>query len=216
MENTLNLLAIEGVQGSGKSTLGVQLSHWDIASYVPLISPIKRPKMFDQKDGGAGLSLMTDIIWFSSAVKTAILEPNPQPTILDRFILSQWVYGTLRGSSGFDYPDILEGMLSSFSEWGTVITTDILRRNFSLKVQRINSINLVYLLLLPSTALVNSRRATSLRKFKYKPEQELKLYYETIPVLEKLGIPCILLDGTEKIKEVSEKIDATFLSLSSR
>ncbi len=216
MKNTLNILAIEGCQGAGKSTLGVQLFQGGIAAHVPLIDNIKRPKMFTQDDGGAGLSLMTDIMWFSSAVVTAMLHPNPQPIMLDRFILSQWVYGTLRGKSGFIYKDILERMLTVFTkDLSNIIARELALRSISQHIRVVHQINLVYLLLLPNALEINRRRATVPYEFTYTAKQELRMYYEAVIVLDTLKIPTIILDGTEKIQDVTEKIDATFLSLSS-
>lgn len=215
--NTLNLLAIEGVQGAGKSTLGLQLTTENIASYGTLISPIKRPRMFNQDDGGAGLSLMTDIMWFSSAVVTAMLAPCTQPVILDRFILSQWVYGSLRGDNSFVHIDILTSMLNLFiNNLFNSIPKGILERTVTKRAWTIQEINLVYLLLLPDVSEISRRRSLEpYRKFTYTVEQELLYYSKTISVLNDMGISNIVLDGTELITEISEKINEAFLSFSS-
>lgn len=215
--NNLNLLAIEGVQGAGKSTLGHLLAERGVADYPELISLIKRPRQFEQKDGGAGLSLMTDLMWFTSAVSVASFAPNDIPIILDRFILSQWVYGSLRGIKGFGEIKILRNILANFTHgWCWTIIHDILQRTIGQQNRMpIDNVNLVYLLLLPSRDLVKERRRLSGSGYTWSALQELFQYHMAVEVLQEQGIQYIVLNGTEKIEEVEKIINATFLSLSS-
>lgn len=223
MKNILNILALEGCQGAGKTTLGAELMvAGSVKPSLPLITELKRPKQFEHSDNGAGLSLVTDLTWFLSAIQKNCYAPTKTPFLIDRFLISQWVYGQLREKGNRflpikpNYTELLTQTLDQTDIILHLLTLEYFRRlNIYSKPPVIEQLNIVYLFLIPSISLLTHRRKMSNRKYAYTPKQEIYMYTTAAEIVENTGRPLQILKGTENLDLVKGLINETFLSLSS-
>ncbi len=154
MENTLNILAIEGCQGAGKTTLGAELMvSKKVLPVFPLINVLDRPKQFEHKDNGAGLSLVTDLTWLLSAIQKYHYNQTNTPFLIDRFFVSQWVYGQLReraaGRPGRPVTGLLKQSLLTAQTLISYLSLEYFRRlNINSRQHVISRINITYLFLI--------------------------------------------------------------------
>lgn len=217
-KSTLNILVIEGCQGAGKTTLGAELMvAKKVLPVYPLINTLERPKQFEHKDNGAGLSLVTDLTWLLSAIQKYHYNETPIPFLIDRFFVSQWVYGQLRErTGGFPVTGLLKQSLSYSNRLIGLLSLEYFRRlNIKTRPHVIENINIIYLFLIPSVITLEERREYSGQTYAYSAIEEIQIYFKAEQVVGDMGFPVISLDGMESIDEVGELVDAKLLSLSS-
>lgn len=201
----LDLLILEGPAGSGKSTvLGELLRRGSFHQPNPIVE-FPRPRSYDGALNLA-LSIVKDGSSLLSAMIHQMLYPTKTPVVIDRFMISQMVYGRIR--RGFDpgappwnralmKDDVGELSMSVFLELFTELR--FLRECYHLLISRdghhgdrMNGItdalrqmqsprlNLVFAILLPEITLLEGVRQEefmkSQRRYPYIASQELYLY----------------------------------------
>ncbi|KKL26931.1 hypothetical protein LCGC14_2390300, partial [marine sediment metagenome] len=181
MKNHLNILAIEGVQGAGKSTLIEKLAG-RIGNKFNLISDMERPRSFNKMDNGAGLSLITDLLWYTSAVQDWFNLPTAMPKLIDRFIISQWIYGKLRkGINPTRLTFVTSASLTSSIDEFIYAFMPRINQEFRRRVGDIPYItqtNLVYIFLIPPVDIISYRRKFSHKTYVFSVEEEYSLYMQ--------------------------------------
>lgn len=99
----LRLWIVEGPAGSGKSTLIKKLIESQAADVGPTELALDIPRPRDYGATGAQVSQLRDharIIQMVSVFEQTIHQPISavEPVVIDRWLLSQWVYGMIRGT----------------------------------------------------------------------------------------------------------------------
>lgn len=96
---TIKIVAVDGPAGCGKSSLIRELIDQGLVRPAHPGYSVDRPRNYGNsyyQDNGAGLSMAKNYLQVISAIQTAIEHNEDVPIILDRYGLSQFVYGTLR------------------------------------------------------------------------------------------------------------------------
>ncbi len=159
----LNLIAVEGVQGAGKTTFIKTAVQLQLALSILPITELPRPKtMEDYVDNGAGLSTLTDIAWFLGAMKRLQYEGFTDiPILIDRFVVSQWVYGNLREAKNPPVHELVSQIWEMEAMFGHLSKSYMGRSRLGRSLLRFHAsptISLSYLFILPAKEVVESRR----------------------------------------------------------
>lgn len=185
------LFVVEGPAGAGKSRLIRDLS--DL--WQPVLHPatLPRPRSYEGEEG-IKLSQMKDAL---ASIAVAYEEPNV-PLVLDRWMISQWVYGTIR--SGETYLSATQG--SSLIRLGVQRLISEVEERFSRTYrtkQCLVSVSLNFYLMLPAAHLLKSNRRLTQKEYPFPPDQEIDLYKQAFQYLLMLGHKATLLNyGTQE------------------
>lgn len=181
----VKMLIVEGPAGSGKSTaihaLVDQYPHYFRRTYP--ITPIQRPRDYGDDDrNGANLSLVKDYVHFMSVLAQWRYSHN-QIYVLDRFIWSQYVYGSMR--LGHYRPmDIRRGVTVGFDALNDVADDYLARSNVesigSWETRWVPSLKPLTLFYIPPVEVIEARRKTANRKFIWPASQEHAQYNRII------------------------------------
>lgn len=165
------IYVVEGPAGSGKTRLIQALAERGIWTPVEPIIDFERPRAFSGPEGVA-YSLVKDHISMTSALMT----PRDTIPVIDRWMLSQWVYGEIRRNELFD---LAHGYSQAFSAMSSVnsIALELLYRQGK-RMADIGSV-VVYVhifVLLPGLDLLKRNREKAGRSFPYDPKTETHKY----------------------------------------
>lgn len=219
----LNLIAVEGVQGAGKSTFIKTAVQFQLAMSILPITELARPKMMaDSIDNGAGLSTLTDIAWFLGAMKRWQSEGlTDRPILIDRFIVSQWVYGNLREAKNPPIHELVSQIWEMEAMLGYLAKSYMGRSGLGRSLLRSMlgmspSISLSYLFLLPSKEVIESRRENTGSTYAFPVDAELEMYNKAYSGLLDARITTAVYRQENSIFHDEGKLDATLLSLFSQ
>jgi hypothetical protein len=177
---------IEGPAGCGKSTLIEKLEHKGVAASLmnwDETIQLERPRSYEG-DFGVMHSQLKDIFSIQRALYTWA-SGEDKPIMIDRFLLSQWVYGTIR-----------QGLRNLNQQWGTKIIlggADLIGLSWDHFLSRLFvepksvGIYLLYWILVPEPGLLADLRANSGKIYPYDPYQEAFLYKEAAYAMLKLA-----------------------------
>lgn len=171
------ILIVEGPAGSGKSTIINTLKNDLGCAAIQRSLPVRNPGAVD----AALTSWRLDLI----KVQDAIVAPE-QVALVDRCMLSQWVYGNIRAghrrpkpsasSVWMDYRDVLHHT-----------QVDLENRLQMAGLEAPAPPQFGFLILLPPLPRLISQRERAGRDFSFDPEKELEFYGEAARVLKPSG-----------------------------
>ncbi|MBW2559279.1 MAG: hypothetical protein JRE40_00340 [Deltaproteobacteria bacterium] len=104
MGKCVRIIALDGPAGGGKSTLIKEIIDRGLARSPGQLFGFIRPRDYDSqrtKDNGASYSMVKNHAQLVDTFRTSYEHNHDVPIILDRWALSQFVYGTLRTSKGW-------------------------------------------------------------------------------------------------------------------
>lgn len=196
----LRILAVEGPAGSGKSTLINQLTR-DFPEWFRQVQPrldLQRPRDYSSDNkNGAVYSIIKDYAHFIAVVGAWRYDRN-KIYLIDRFLWSQYVYGSFR-LHHHTAIDINRGMFCAHEALEKVMD-DYLSRSNANGLGRhekdfIPEIKLATLFYMPPVENILHRREKVERKFPYKAEHE-RHHYETIihNVVKRYDYPHFLME----------------------
>jgi len=183
--DTLRIVVIEGPAGSGKSEISKQLVRYDDFSSITLLGDLRfpRPRKYTGI-GGIILSAFKDQLSICSAAMQITEENKIQ--VIDRCLLSQWVYGTLRaGKFILDEAEgrniILAGMETAMSMLSSIGSRDL--DTSLIMLGRFKQIEVMFFVLCPSIDLLEGNRELSEKLYPYAPAMETALYTSAAKIL---------------------------------
>jgi hypothetical protein len=168
--NELKLLVVEGPAGSGKTTLIREMLYAGVGQTPEIPFTIPRPRTYE---GKVHLSMVKDHL--SSYYALNYLN-SERAVILDRWLISQLVYGSLRGETFIE-----QSTVSQIIDYG-IDNLELAYRELQVrlgkpypKAERLK-LDVCFLMLLPSVEDLAMRRFTAKREFPYLEEEELTAY----------------------------------------
>ena len=187
----MDFLILEGPAGSGKSTLASRImeklpEHHQIVK-LPDPFELPRPRSYNGK-AGINLSLQKDILHLSQGIIQWREEKLTQ--VIDRFLISQWVYGSLRSDmynlfSDVGFSLVQSGMMMARSIFVNLEFREIER--FAVPIEVVPPITFTFLILLPKAEFLKRVREDLSREFPYEPEIECHLYTQAADLLRKIS-----------------------------
>lgn len=205
------LVIVEGPAGSGKSTLAKAISSAALRKGIeaPLIqqslssrNPLRSRAIRD--------SLLNDL----GKVAAATLEKGP--AIVDRLVISQWVYDQLR-TERYERPlhwVETKDVTPDFFHLQVLELCGFLNRHMEMRAHFEHSFYLpedvLFVFMIPSAEEIWRRRAMTERTFKYKPEQEVDAYWEVFCKMRDGAHPAMHVVGGTHLLEEADKV-ANFL-----
>lgn len=156
------IIAFEGPAGAGKTFL---LSHLEQV-YGWLVQP--KISRLTGRAPGAPEAIFGSLMHDTEKIVDALMRPS-RFLAIDRFYLSQRVYGKLRGS-------IEDRQLKTASSSLTRFLTGIVKELESRGSRDVHLPVLGFVVLLPSVEVLTRQREQSGREYPWKPEEELEAY----------------------------------------
>jgi adenylate kinase family enzyme len=195
------ILVVEGPSGSGKTTfIGKLEKLFDIEA---ISTPwINRPRSYDGPEGEV-LAFTKDL----AAIGMALTQRDTEYAIVDRWVLSSFVYSCIRNRQIPD-TDRLNKLIKSAWDMVDAASTSLQARFFELDF---DEIRVVWLLMLPEVEEINERReGNHSRIYPYPaiPEHELYTW-----ISDMFGPKMAVFDGNEDadtiINRLNEAVYAT-------
>lgn len=177
----LHVVAIEGPAGAGKSTLVRELEH---RGYVLPPSNYPRPREYIGIEGQR-LSLLKD---FNSLA--FLLTTNAERVVLDRFILSAYIYEFIRQHRNAQPHEMnVESLIQSFDDWSSILdASSSLLDSWCQRVTPIVGGLVTWYIYMPPVEILWSRRNKAAleegREFPFNAGQEHALYLEAFYSLQ--------------------------------
>jgi hypothetical protein len=162
------ILVVEGPAGSGKSTI---IDLLDSVGFYPLHKTSKNVRDYQELGDAALMSQIKDIKNFARAIQ---LTPDEIP-VMDRFILSQQVYGAIRRADNrLASPHQL---ITHIHEMSDLLLSDyLMRQGVHIGKAHVSPVEVYFLVLLPSVARLNYQRGTSGKEYPFSAKREIELY----------------------------------------
>lgn len=179
-KQNLTLFIVEGPAGSGKS---YQIkSNSDLWKEVPRVAELPRPRSYDGLEG-IMLSHLKDT---QTAVSLAYQDWN-QVHVVDRWVLSQLVYGALRGKfrihSGLVYALIQSGIQNI----AAAVEERMIRSHQVPGPTRLD-LHLEFLILLPEPDSLIQQRVEGKKEYPYSARDEISMYRMLADILHSQDI----------------------------
>jgi len=190
---TIKIIAIDGPAGSGKSTLIKEIIDRGLARIPDHYSSLIRPRDYSSnksQDNGASLSMIKNHEQLVDSLRTSYEHHHDVPIILDRFILSQFVYGTLRTSYGWRRKDLetywnyeLYQILNTFHQYKLRV-----KAGQTYSIPDI-AIELWPVIFLPQKEIVKERRAKKSKEYyPFNLDREWNMYNRVFDFLDIGGV----------------------------
>lgn len=177
---TLALFVMEGPAGSGKS-FQISINN-DLWTEVPRVATLPRPRSYDGLEG-IMLSQLKDM-----QTSTVLAYQDPSKTyVVDRWLLSQLVYGSIRQNRGLHSGYVFELIKSGIQNIACAFEEKMIR---SRDIQPSFKLNIVvdFLILLPTVELLTMQRSGGKKEYPYDPETEIKMYRTMADILSSQDI----------------------------
>ena len=124
MTKHVDVIVVEGPAGSGKTSFIQQTFMGnDMLEYVRPQITFERPRSYEGRQGAA-LSTVKD---FAPLVEAMLLDPDIETMVLDRFVVSSYIYDALKKGREFN-DDRLLFVLQKWGELGSTIAHILLGR----------------------------------------------------------------------------------------
>lgn len=208
----MDILILEGAQGGGKSHLYNYLikTYKNIIPAKPVTAMLRPRSMVESSDGGAYLSILTDLDWFLTAVKKATTNLDKKYVyVIDRHVVSQWVYQNIGVTpvSALDLERLWLGWLQ--------VTREIFYQ-YKLRLPHYPTQGyhpqFHFAFYQPSLEELMQRRSHDISKYPFDPRQELHRYSVARKTLEKY-CPVAVYTEEQTEEEIGEDIHASLLGL---
>jgi len=213
---TIKIIAVDGPAGCGKSTIIQEVV--DQGLVRPVEYPvITRPRDYDTmrtQDNGSGLSMIKNHNQLISAFKTSFEHGHDVPIILDRWALSQYVYGTLRQNLVGDTLDLKWHWKNELNHTGLSLGI-YLDRKYVSKLTVITEeqpdLEIWPVIYLPEISIVKVRRAKKSKPYPFDVDLEWHQYNEIVlaklPGLLTTANSSLLTPKLVKIESLGQLID---------
>lgn len=186
-DKEVRLIVLEGPAGAGKSFMTKMLKRTVEGAcfpYYPYRVRIDRPRTYDGA-WGIQLSMAKDAMAYIGALNAIERSSHQKPVVLiDRFVVSQWVYGTIR--NGYNGPGLNWGVdnIGSAGAWMRGLTTNLpIRTRNDWSFQMYQPIHVDWVFLIPELKLLEYFRAKSDKEYPYPAGTELAIYSEAGDIL---------------------------------
>lgn len=185
----MKVIILEGPAGSGKSTLARTL-HEELG--IPRVKPLKLPRVINSPEEGLAWSLGSD---FLKAIEV-LRHRNTDPTVVvDRWIISQWVYNQLRIKQA---TRLTPRMTQPSFTMQVIRLMDAVHEAWTFRDKEVGQVQTVLLwtLLLPSQERLRYQREKSGKEYRADMYQERLLYRSAAQWLElEGGAPIVTIQG---------------------
>lgn len=180
------IIVVEGPAGSGKSTLISRIIHEGRGVLLEPTMKFDRPRSYDGIEG-LTLSLAKDTMASIgiAGLHLGKMEDDPLPIILDRWCLSQWVYGNIRRGKLPNQSDRHQTDECVRSIFSSLHTLDAVTRELALRAGQHEYLQFPYevhfVVLMPWLELLKSHRAKKpYGHYPYEAFYELEVYHKAL------------------------------------
>lgn len=187
------VIVFEGPAGSGKTTaLKAVMESEELSGKVAtaeLLPTFDRPRSYEGRDGVL-LSQMKDY----RTTLQLLSHVGPEAVIVDRWYISQWVYGTIRRNEyDLNYYQGLWLIQNAFLTYEQA-ARELLTREWPTKPVLTTPLDILFVFMLPDTPVLNYLRSHADREFPYSPENECWMYGKAAKIVcdvKALNISCV-------------------------
>lgn len=181
--NETRVLVLEGPAGSGKSFIGKRLEELKLGTYVkpPFDFHLDRPRGYEEGATGILRSEMKDFMALLSIIAAGRLDFG-KFLIVDRFMVSQWVYGSIRAKMPPRELEMMKLLGSTFDMIETSLA-NYHARSIGVDSRPTEVFKFLFLFCLPSIDVISSYRLQTDKKYPFPIDVELSNYmraYESL------------------------------------